>query len=83
VRIDQRSAFCPNCGQDRLVERRHVADVSGNCFLVVVTLGLWLILWPFIAALIKARNPWKCQTCGSVVRVEDEYVGPGKFFKKA
>lgn len=58
----QASFQCPNCGRRKLHERREFSTGAG-CVLTVLTAGIFLAFWAFLA-LADLTNPWVCQTCG-------------------
>lgn len=56
-----KQAWCPTCG----AERGFVARRPSGCLhtaLTVMTLGLWLLVWPFFYA--RSGTAYRCPVCG-------------------
>ncbi len=62
VRTGQR--HCPRCKMTTKVERNTLVWGSGDSFLAVMTVGLWI---PIKIVYNKTANPWRCATCGERV----------------
>lgn len=62
--VNQQSADCPTCRRQRLVVREQPNHVL-HLLLSVVTLGLWLIVWFWLAT---TNRPWRCTVCGTAFR---------------
>lgn len=56
-------AFCPVCGRQVLARRTPASNVL-HLLLAVVTAGLWLIPWFFIATSSRAQT-YFCTLCGT------------------
>jgi hypothetical protein len=61
--VQQSSAWCYVCGQQRLFEKQGLSYVL-HLFLDVFTLGLWLLVWFVLGIFSDAKRP-RCATCGT------------------
>ena len=61
--IQQRQKYCETCGLETL-HQRELFSSGWGCFLTIITLGLFFIVWILIAA-FDSFKPWRCQTCGN------------------
>lgn len=59
----QTSRFCPRCARATLHQRREFGGGWG-CLLTILTGGIFLLAWAFIA-LWDGAAPWICQGCGA------------------
>ena len=59
--VTTRSKWCKTCNRQVQAQRNAMTWGCGDLVLIPLTLGLWLV---FRAAMMPARNPWRCSSCG-------------------
>ena len=55
-------AFCPKCREVRMFAHRPPRHIGLNLLLMVLTCGLWALVW-FFEALFSEMRPWRCVDC--------------------
>lgn len=60
--MEQCGMFCDHCQQQRLHARKEVIGCGFGTLLTILTGGLFLFVWIFLACF---PEPWVCQTCGN------------------
>lgn len=61
------SGFCPTCNQQRLMRRQGTNHVL-HLVLTVLTIGIWGLVWIFVAVSNKGTAPWRCSVCGTRIK---------------
>lgn len=71
----EKSAYCPTCGEQRLVTRKGVSGgmTFVHAVLSVITLGIWLIFWRGHAE-ARELGGYRCTQCGTKIHKLD--AGP-------
>ena len=62
VANDAVEAFCPKCRGVRMFAHRPPRHLGVNLLLVVLTCGLWALVW-FFETLFSDMRPWRCVDC--------------------
>ena len=71
----ENTGWCSACNQQRLMRRQGTNHVL-HLILTVLTLGVWLLVWIFVALSNKTSAPWRCSVCGT--RIKRIGSGPPK-----
>lgn len=76
VRYEHMGGTCPACRQQAMFARYwQVPDHGMHLILSVITAGLWLPVWAFLAV-SAAAGPWICLECGQALPYEPKSRAP-------
>ena len=61
AKMEQASAYCDQCEKQVLIQRPGGPNHILHLLMTIITGGIWLIIWFFVASESK---PWRCNQCG-------------------
>jgi hypothetical protein len=61
--MQQKSKFCKTCNRKTLHAKEHFIGSGMGCLLVILTGGLFLIVW-LLGEFVNMFGRYRCQVCG-------------------